>query len=91
MAVKYSKWTSTMPTFSIPRPSKIYPNWDFWFENKTSGNPDRGPTFCFSKHYPQKSFGKKLATFDYSNLCTKIWPKIFTSDHIITNPFQADN
>jgi hypothetical protein len=21
--------------FSIPRPSKIYPNWDIWFENKT--------------------------------------------------------
>jgi hypothetical protein len=21
------------------RPSKIYPNWDFWFENKPSGNP----------------------------------------------------
>jgi hypothetical protein len=27
-------------TFSIPRPSKIYPNWDFGFENKPSGNPD---------------------------------------------------
>jgi hypothetical protein len=25
--------------FSIPWPSKIYPNWDFWFENKPSGNP----------------------------------------------------
>jgi hypothetical protein len=21
------------------RPSKLYPNWDFWFENKPSGNP----------------------------------------------------
>jgi hypothetical protein len=28
-----------MPTFSIPSHSKIYPNWDFWFENKPSGNP----------------------------------------------------
>jgi hypothetical protein len=28
-----------MPTYSITRPSKIYPNLDFWFENKTSGNP----------------------------------------------------
>jgi hypothetical protein len=26
-------------TFSIPRPSNIYPNWDFWFEYKPSGNP----------------------------------------------------
>jgi hypothetical protein len=22
-------------------PYKIYPNWDFWFENKPSGNPAR--------------------------------------------------
>jgi hypothetical protein len=28
-----------MPTFSIARPTKIYPNWYFWFENKSSGNP----------------------------------------------------
>jgi hypothetical protein len=28
-----------MPRFSIARPSKIYPNWDFGFENKPSGNP----------------------------------------------------
>jgi hypothetical protein len=33
MVIKYSR-------FSITRPSKIYPNWDFWFENKPSGNPD---------------------------------------------------
>jgi hypothetical protein len=29
-----------MPRFSLARPSKIYPNWDFWFENKPSGNPE---------------------------------------------------
>jgi hypothetical protein len=23
-------------------PPKIYPNWDFWFENKPSGNPGQG-------------------------------------------------
>jgi hypothetical protein len=23
----------------VARPSKIYPNWDFWFENRPSGNP----------------------------------------------------
>jgi hypothetical protein len=33
MAVIYFKWTINIPTFSIPRPSKIYPNWDLWFEN----------------------------------------------------------
>jgi hypothetical protein len=26
-------------TFSNLRPSKIYPNWDIWSENKPSGNP----------------------------------------------------
>jgi hypothetical protein len=33
MAVKYSKWAYNIATFCIPRPSKIYPNFDFWFEN----------------------------------------------------------
>jgi hypothetical protein len=28
-----------MPTPSIARPSKIFPNLDFWFEDKPSGNP----------------------------------------------------
>jgi hypothetical protein len=41
------KWTKCQPTYtiyqhtptsSIARPSKIYPNFDFWFENKPSGN-----------------------------------------------------
>jgi hypothetical protein len=32
MAIKYTKYT-------IARPSKIYPNWDFWFETIPSGNP----------------------------------------------------
>jgi hypothetical protein len=35
----YSKFPWNIPTFSIPRSSKIYPNWDFWFENMPSGNP----------------------------------------------------
>jgi hypothetical protein len=29
-----------MLTFSIPRPSKKYPNWEFWCGNISSGNPD---------------------------------------------------
>jgi hypothetical protein len=28
-----------VPTSSIARPSKSYPNWYFWFENTPSGNP----------------------------------------------------
>jgi hypothetical protein len=31
--------TPNIPTFFIPRLSKIYPNWDFWYENVPSGNP----------------------------------------------------
>jgi hypothetical protein len=30
-----------MKIFSIPRASKMYPKWDFWFEIKPSGNPEQ--------------------------------------------------
>jgi hypothetical protein len=33
MAVIYSKCPLNVPTFSILRPSKIYPIWNIWFEN----------------------------------------------------------
>jgi hypothetical protein len=46
---KYTKWLQNIPsghylyqmavTISILRPSKFYPNREFWFENKPSGNP----------------------------------------------------
>jgi hypothetical protein len=39
MAGKCSKWLKNIPTISVPKPLKIYPNWNFWFENKSSGNP----------------------------------------------------
>jgi hypothetical protein len=39
MALKYSKCPTNIPIFSIPKPSKIYPNVDFLFENIPSGNP----------------------------------------------------
>jgi hypothetical protein len=32
-----------IPSSSIARPSKVYPNLDFGFENKPSGNPDDDP------------------------------------------------
>jgi hypothetical protein len=35
----YYKCPKNIPTFSIPRPFKIYQNWDFWFDNIPSGNP----------------------------------------------------
>jgi hypothetical protein len=36
---KFTKWLQNIPTSSVERPSKIYPNWDFGFENIPSGNP----------------------------------------------------
>jgi hypothetical protein len=39
MVTNYNKRSYNIPTLSIPRPSKIYPNWDFWPLNKPSGNP----------------------------------------------------
>jgi hypothetical protein len=37
MAIEYTN-------LYTPMPSKIFPNWYFWFENTPSGNP--GPTTC---------------------------------------------
>jgi hypothetical protein len=45
--LKYTKWPENwpnghkicMPVSSIVRPSKIYPNWDFWFEKYTIWQP----------------------------------------------------
>jgi hypothetical protein len=31
--------------FSMPWPSKIYPNWDFWLETEPSGNPTSEGSF----------------------------------------------
>jgi hypothetical protein len=33
MAVKYFKWPYKIPPVLIPRPSKVYPNRVFWYEN----------------------------------------------------------
>jgi hypothetical protein len=46
MAVKYSKLSSNIHPFSILMSSKIYPNWDFWFENIPSGNPGIRTSEC---------------------------------------------
>jgi hypothetical protein len=32
---KYTKWPQNIRTFWVLRPSKIYPNWDFWYTNTT--------------------------------------------------------
>jgi hypothetical protein len=43
MSVKCSKWPKNMSPFSNRRSSKNYPNWQFWFENKPTGNPATKP------------------------------------------------
>jgi hypothetical protein len=38
---KEFKMAKNIERFSNLRPSKIYPNWYFWFENKPSGNSEQ--------------------------------------------------
>jgi hypothetical protein len=66
MTIKYSKWSLNIPTFTIQRPSKIYPNSDFWFENKPSGNPGANL---------QNSFFKEAKT-NSQKLTLKQWGQI---------------
>jgi hypothetical protein len=40
ISIKHFKWLEKISTFANLRPSKSFPNWDFGFENKPSGNPD---------------------------------------------------
>jgi hypothetical protein len=47
MAVKYTKCPLKIPTSSTARPSKNYPNYDFWSENIPSGNPGFISHLCF--------------------------------------------
>jgi hypothetical protein len=68
-----------MPKFSIPRPHKIYQNWEFWFENKPSGNS--GPmtfTAAHSKHEAvvnneaSNLVAKKLATIESCSIINNL-------------------
>jgi hypothetical protein len=61
LAVMYFKRIYNIPTFSIPRPIKIYPNWDFWFENARSGNPGFGQIRRIGK---KVSLGEVGAAFE---------------------------
>jgi hypothetical protein len=37
--LKLNQMSINIPTSTPTRPSKIYPNLDFWLENEPSGNP----------------------------------------------------
>jgi hypothetical protein len=67
MAVIYSKWPPTILNIFIPRPSKIYPNLDFWFENLPSGNRDLKSRLKLRKTnlFPKNAFrqGCQMAYF----------------------------
>jgi hypothetical protein len=60
-------------------PSKIYANWDFWFENKPSANSDANPyiraliqfLMQFWPHFPQKIGGRDIFT-EHDRFLT--WP-----------------
>jgi hypothetical protein len=54
--INYSKYSEYIATFSIPRSSKIYPNWYFWSEKKPSGNPG----FQFPLVWLCRTFAKNL-------------------------------
>jgi hypothetical protein len=49
-SIKYTKGryidlvAKKLRKFFVARHSKIYPNWDFWFENIPSGNPEGSST-----------------------------------------------
>jgi hypothetical protein len=47
-----------IPTSDIARPSKIYPNLDFWFENQPSGNPYIGRLLTFGSFQKSKEVAK---------------------------------
>jgi hypothetical protein len=47
MGVEYTKCPQKIDqTSSIARPSKMYQNYDFWSENKPSGNPGADRQTC---------------------------------------------
>jgi hypothetical protein len=37
-----------LPTLAIPRPSKIYPYWDFWHVHLPAGNPETELVYLLS-------------------------------------------
>jgi hypothetical protein len=61
MATKYNKLSQNIPIFSIPRPSKVYPKWDFGYENIPSGNSGQGSGISLNKI----CLGIKVAIYRY--------------------------
>jgi hypothetical protein len=67
LAVIYCKQALNILTFYIPRPSKIYQNWDFWFENVPSGANHTIASYNASVVNFYKATGS-LARFENQNI-----------------------
>jgi hypothetical protein len=90
-----------IPTFSNPRSSKIYPNWDFWFENIPSGNPASQWNFrpILKRTKPEdcndssrRPASRKRLIIGHRNLSKPRCLKIPQSCHCGTaKPFKIDN
>jgi hypothetical protein len=75
---KIDQMSRKYTNISIARPSKIYPNWDFWLENIPSGNPDLQTTLL-----PQISFiRRETRTRQKSDLINNIF-FVVTSTHYL--------
>jgi hypothetical protein len=61
--IKYTKWPQNMPTSSIARTSKIYPNMNFGSTNMPSGNP--GESFVAVWKNKESNFFSKKATLEF--------------------------
>jgi hypothetical protein len=82
MALKCTKWSKSIPAFSIPRPSKMYPNRDFWYENIPSGNPFRNRKEVFETTWGQYY---KVALIEENRQNLKL--KTFLSVRIVQKRF----
>jgi hypothetical protein len=75
-AVNYTKCPWNITAFSIPRPYKFYQNWDFWFENKPSGNPGwkRKKSTVAGRSLPvRKSLGQQFRCKGKRFCCQPTW------------------
>jgi hypothetical protein len=73
---------------SISRPSKIYPNWDFWFENMPSGNTGFNWFQLRQKIVLKRSLVKTRAIgrFRVAMLQTQTLPSSYIHSFIPTRP-----
>jgi DNA-directed RNA polymerase subunit M/transcription elongation factor TFIIS len=85
---KFTKRPQNKPTSSTARTSKIYPNWDFWSENKPSGNPD-----CVTQSQSADLVAENGETESHSKKKMKRMRTTFTEEQIqiLQANFQIDS